>query len=60
MLPELIDYCYNKADLTNKEIYLLVNEYNDENIGIVTEIAKKVKVLNIVTENKMFHNLEKT
>lgn len=60
MLPELIDYCYNKAELTNKEIYLLVNDYNEENISIVTELANKVKVLNIVTENKMYHNLEKT
>lgn len=60
MLPELIDYCYNKATLSNKEVYLLVNEYNEENIAIVTELANKVKVLNIVTENKLYHNLEKT
>lgn len=59
MLPEIVTYCYKKIAPKSEEVYILVNKYSDENINIITELANKVKLVNIITENKMYYNLEK-
>ena len=59
MLPELVTYCYEKIMPKSEEVYILVNKYSDENINIITELANKVKLVNIITENKMYYNLER-
>ena len=57
-LPEVVDYCMKKAKLENKEVYILVEKYNIINIDIIKELAKKVKVLNVVTQNNTYRDLE--
>lgn len=59
MLPEIVTYCYEKINPKSEEVYILVNKYSDENINIIMELANKVKLVNIVTENRMYYNLEK-
>lgn len=36
-------------------LHILVNEYTRQNIGIIKELARKVKCLNIITENLKFY-----
>lgn len=59
MLPEIVTYCFRKIMPISEEVYILVNKYNEQNINIITELANKVKLVNIITENKMYYNLEK-
>lgn len=59
MLPEIVEYCFKKLVPRSEEVYILVNKYSDENINIIMELANKVKLVNIITENRMYYNLEK-
>ena len=59
MLPETIDFCYRIIKPKKDEIYVCVNKYDNENIELLMDIAKRQKVLNIVTHNSNFLLLEK-
>lgn len=59
MLPEVVRYCYEKISPISEEVYILVNKYTEENINIITELANRVKLVNLITENRMYYNLEK-
>ena len=59
MLLEIIDFCFNLVKPRKNEIYMCVKEYCIENIEIIKDIAKKEKVLNIITDNPKFFIVEK-
>ena len=58
MLPEIIEYCKKKLESSSDEIYLCINEYNQENEEIIEELANKTKVVNIVSNNPLYKKLE--
>ena len=59
MLPDIIKFCHNLIKLKRDEIYICVNDFNSENVEIISDIASKVRVLNIVTDNNKFRILER-
>ena len=62
MLPEILNYCYNKLgkEIKMQEIYICVEAFRKENIKIIEELCDIVKVVNIITNHmKQFQELEK-
>lgn len=58
---KLLEYIYNikNKNIKLENIYIFVNEYTKNNIGIIEMLARKCKTVNIVTENlKYFRKLE--
>lgn len=58
-LNDIIKYVNDKFKIENSEIYLCVNDYTEENIELIRDMATKYKVINVVTENTKFRNVEK-
>ncbi len=49
----------NKKNINLEDVYVLVNEYNKENIYIINELIESFKTVNIITENiRRFKRLE--
>lgn len=59
MIPEVIDYCLKLTNFKIDELYICVNEYNKENISIIKDLCNNIKVVNIVTTNNIYKQLEK-
>ncbi|MBR3325144.1 MAG: hypothetical protein IKG14_03775 [Clostridia bacterium] len=59
MIPELVDFCFKALKPEINEIYICTEIFSFENISIIEELTKKAKVVNIVTNNKRYRNLEK-
>ena len=59
MIPELVDYCYNQIRPETDEIYICTEIFSFENVCIIEELTKQVKVVNIVTNHRRYRNLEK-
>ncbi len=60
MLPEVINYCLRLVDYKTDDIYVCTNEYNKENISIIKELCNNIKVVNIITKNNSYRELEKS
>ena len=61
IISKLLEYIYNvnNKNIKLENIYIFVNEYTKNNIGIIEMLARKCKTVNIVTENlKYFIKLE--
>ena len=61
IISKLLEYIYNvnNKNIKLENIYIFVNEYTKNNIGIIEMLARKCKTVNIVTENlKYFRKLE--
>ena len=56
MIYETYQNCKRNRD----EITLCINTYSEENVKIIKDLARRIKVVNIVTENKVFFNLDRT
>ncbi len=50
---------YKSLSKRKDEITLLVNTLSEENVEIIKDLASKIKVVNIVTENDAFFNLDR-
>lgn len=59
LLPEIKEYIFKVAKPVLDEVYICVNEYNDENISIILDMMKACKVVNVITENNRYYYLEK-
>ena len=59
-LKDIIDYIKIKYKINDSNVYICTNEYTDENVYIIRELANKVNLVNIITENTKFKNLEKS
>lgn len=59
MLPEIVDYCIKILKPKSEQIYICTNNYTSENNELIEELAEKVKVVNIFTENAQYNQLEK-
>ena len=59
MVPELLNICYKKINPIIDEVYICTNVFNKSNIELIKKIIEKVKVVNIVTENKNYYRLER-
>ena len=60
-LSDILEYLMTKTkqELNKKNVYVLANNYNNENIYIINRIVSKVKNLQIVSSNiKNYMNLE--
>lgn len=55
MIYEIYKSCSRRKD----EITLLMNTLSEENVEIIRDLASKIKVINIVTENEAFFNLDR-
>lgn len=61
IISKLLEYIYNikNKNIKLENIYIFVNEYTKNNIGIIEMLARKCKTVNIVTDNlKYFKKLE--
>ena len=61
LLPELLDFiCIKKNELNEEqEIAIMVNDNKETHLKIITEIAQKVKMVNVITNNiEKFKKLE--
>lgn len=59
MIPEIVDYCYQATTPRLDEVHICTNIFNSDNIKIIEELINKVKVVNIVTNNKNYYRLER-
>lgn len=61
MLPEILEYCYKMLNKDNRleELHICVNEFTKDNISIIEELCERVKIINIVTNNINYRQLEK-
>ena len=59
MIPELAEYCYKVMKPELDEIYVCTEVFSFENVNIIEDLTKRVKVVNIVTNHRRFRNLEK-
>lgn len=59
MLPEVINYCIRLLDFKIDELYICVNEYNKENVSIIKDLCNNTKVVNIITKNSHYRELER-
>lgn len=61
-LLEVLEYCFDAMEKNAEleEIYILVENYSEENVKIIEKLIEKVKVVNVVTTRlKQFQELEK-
>ena len=61
-LLEVLEYCFDAMEKNAEleEIYILVENYSEENVKIIEKLIEKVKVVNVVTTHlKQFQELEK-
>lgn len=58
-LPEIAEYCLNTMKLKIEEIYVCSNKFTKENCELIEELAQKIKVVNIITNNSQYNILEK-
>lgn len=59
MLPEIVDYCYKIVKPELDEVYVCTEFFSLENISIIEDLTKRVKVVNVVTSHRRYRNLEK-
>ena len=62
MIPEILQFILEqgKADALKQEITFMINDNNQRNLKLLVEIAQKIKMLNVVTEDVCkFEGLEK-
>lgn len=59
LLPEIKKYIFQITKPILDEVYICVNEYNNENILIIMDMIKNCKVVNVITENNMYYYYEK-
>lgn len=59
MLPEVVKYCFKLTKAKIEEIFICTNTYSNENIEIIKDLSKNVKVVNIITENSRYLILER-
>lgn len=59
-IPEIVQKIRENRTFLHDEIYLVVNDFNNENNQIIDELTNKCKVLNIVTNNRLFLEKEKS
>ena len=59
MIPEIVDYCYKATSPRLDEVHICTNIFNSDNIKIIEELINRVKVVNIVTNNKNYYRLER-
>ena len=59
MIPEIVDYCYEKIKPEQDEVYVCTEVFSFENVRIIEELTKKTKVVNVVTSHRRYRNLEK-
>ena len=60
-LIKIFSYMFNinKKNINLEDVYVLVNEYNKENMYIINELIESFKTVNIITENiRRFKRLE--
>lgn len=56
---QVIDELRKQTNKDLPEISVCVNEYNENTKGIIKEFSRITKVVNVVTQNEAFFNLEK-
>ena len=59
LLPEIKKYIFQITKPILDEVYICVNEYNNENISIILDMIKNCKVVNVITDNNMYYYYEK-
>ena len=59
LLPEIKNYIFQITKPVLDEVYICVNEYNNENISIILDMMKACKAVNVITENNRYYYLEK-
>ena len=59
MLKETVKYCFNLSNPKIEEIFITANEYTEENIKIIKNLAYTIKGVNIVSRNARYLSLEK-
>lgn len=59
MLPETLKYCTKQINKPFYQVSIAVSKYTTENIEIIKKIADEFKNIKIITQNKLFDNLEK-
>ena len=59
LLPEIKKYIFQITKPVLDEVYICVNEYNNENISIILDMMKACKAVNVITENNRYYYLEK-
>ncbi len=59
-IKDIIDSIRTKYKIYDTNVYICTNEYTDENVYIIRELVNKFNLVNIITENTKFKNLEKS
>lgn len=59
MIPEVIEYCKNKENFVSAEVFVCTNQYSKNIEEMIIELSKKMKVVNVVSNNKKYKILEK-
>ncbi len=59
MLIEVINYCTRLLEFKSDELFICVNEYNKENVSIIKDLCNSIKVVNIITKNNGYRELER-
>lgn len=59
MLPEVVNYCKKMMNFKTEELYICVDEYNNENLSIINDLCNNIKVVNIITKNNRYKELER-
>lgn len=59
LLPEIKNFVFNIVKPSLDEIYICVNEYNNENTSIILDLINSSKSVNIITENQLYYYWER-
>lgn len=59
MIPETVDFCYKILKPELDEVYVCTEIFSYENVTIIEELARRVKVVNVVTSHRKYRSLEK-
>ena len=59
MIPEVVKYCFRLVHPKIEEIFICTNNFTNENVQIIKDLASYVKVVNIISSNRRYVVLEK-
>ncbi len=59
MIPEVVKYCFKLIHPKMEEIFICTNNFTNENVQIIKDLASYVKVVNIISSNSRYVVLEK-
>lgn len=58
LLLEIKNYVFDRLKPSLDEVYICVNEYNNENMEIIMDLINSSKNVNIITENQLYYYWE--